>query len=56
MVNFRDKAVKQQALKHVEKCSEGDFGERPFVSAGQELEALISFGFRKCMHYETSMG
>ena len=34
VVNFSDKEVKQQALNHVDKSSEGDFGERPFVSAG----------------------
>ena len=52
LVNFRNNAVKQQVLKQVEKCSEGDFGERPFVSAGQDLEALIPFGLQKCVYYE----
>ena len=42
-VDFTDKAVKLQALKHVNKSSEGDVLQRPFLSASYCLETVVRF-------------
>ena len=46
-VNFNDPVVKQQALKHVDKMSEGQPSERPFISCSKSLEAILPFGSSK---------
>ena len=46
-VDFNDPVVKQQSLKHVDKMSEGQLAERPFISWSKSLEALTPFGSSK---------
>ena len=43
-IDFMGHEVKQQAIKHVDRCSEGKYGERPFLSTSTSLEALRPFG------------
>ena len=46
-VNFADEVVRQQALKHVDKMSEGKVYERPFLSCSKSLESLAIFASSK---------
>ena len=46
-VDFRDKDVILQALCHVDKISEGNLAERPFLSWSKSQAALIPFGIGK---------
>ena len=52
VVDFSDKQVKQQAITHVDKSSEGDMGQRPYLSTSLDLESLSGFGMRKITHWE----
>ena len=46
-VNFHDPAIKRQALRHVDKVSEGKVYDRPFLSTSYSLASVVGFASRK---------
>ena len=55
-VDFSDQDVRDQALLHVSNVSEGNYGERPFLSVSLDLESLIFFGANhKQLHFDLSL-
>ena len=46
-VNFHDPDIKKQALRHVDKISDGRTCDRPFLSTSYSLDAVVSFASRK---------
>merc|ERR1712110_466315 len=46
-VDFSDRRVKELALLHVSKQSEGDYTKRPFLSTSTDLPSLLTFGTSK---------
>ena len=51
-VDFSNTLVKRQAMIHVDKCSGGDMGQRPFLSASTDLGSVKCFGSRKVAHHK----
>ena len=47
LVNFHDLDIKMQALRHVDKISDGRVWDRPFVSTSYSLDAVVAFASRK---------
>jgi hypothetical protein len=54
-VDFSDLQVKETAIMHVDKMSEGNFMRRPFLSASSQLEVLLPFGNSKVRHTKPRM-
>ena len=42
-VDFSDVMLKRQAMVHLDKCSENDMGQRPFLSASTDLGDLRAY-------------
>ena len=52
LVDFSDRMVKMQALRHVSKESEGNVGDRPFLSCGWCLGEIVAFGSSSMTHHQ----
>ena len=51
VTDFSHQLIKEQAIKHVDKMSEGDYAERPFLSFSGDLETFLVFGSSHVKHW-----